>query len=183
MGKKRQALSVRTRFEIFKRDGFRCIYCGATPLNSTLQVDHVVAVANGGGNDPANLVTSCGACNSGKSAVPLETRRYTAGPEDREHLEQMQAFLAYQREMAEVRKRATDELAAYWEDRVGPMSQDMHRRLEGIMREWPHDRLIEAINITAWKLGCPGEEFDTYTSTQQARYFHGILRKWRAEVA
>jgi hypothetical protein len=181
MATKRKSLSPRTRFEIFKRDGFRCIYCGATPLNATLQVDHVVAVASGGTDDPANLVTSCGSCNSGKSAVPLERRRYDAGPQDREHLEQMQAYLAYQREIAELRKQAANDLAAFWESRVGPMSQDMFDRLEGLMREWPTDRLTEAVVITAAKKGAPGSPFDSYTVTQQAKYFHGILRRWRAE--
>ena len=42
------AISTRTRFEILKRDGFRCRYCGADPTKCVLHVDHVLAIANGG---------------------------------------------------------------------------------------------------------------------------------------
>jgi hypothetical protein len=37
-----------------------------------LQVDHVVPVAEGGGNEIENLVTSCFECNSGKGAGLLD---------------------------------------------------------------------------------------------------------------
>lgn len=68
---KRKAISTRTRFEVFKRDGFVCQYCGDHPPKVILHVDHIVAVANGGDNLMDNLVTSCAGCNMGKSAVPL----------------------------------------------------------------------------------------------------------------
>lgn len=67
----RKPLSKRTRFEVFKRDGFKCQYCGSLPSERVLHVDHIVAVANGGGNEINNLVTSCEACNLGKSSVLL----------------------------------------------------------------------------------------------------------------
>ena len=62
------AVSTRTRFEIFKRDNYRCHYCGATPLQSALHIDHVVATANGGTDDPSNLITACKDCNLRKHA-------------------------------------------------------------------------------------------------------------------
>ncbi len=67
----RKAISKRLRFEIFKRDGFRCKYCGATNEAAQLHVDHVIPVSAGGTNDQLNLVTACISCNSGKSDVPL----------------------------------------------------------------------------------------------------------------
>ena len=69
--KKRKGLSVRLRFEIFKDDEFTCRYCGRQPPQVVLHVDHVVPVAEGGGNERSNLVTSCMECNSGKGAIPL----------------------------------------------------------------------------------------------------------------
>jgi DNA-directed RNA polymerase subunit RPC12/RpoP len=71
MATKRKSLSKKTRFEVFKRDGFKCQYCGAHPPSVLLEVDHVVAVAAGGGNDMDNLVTSCEPCNRGKGARDL----------------------------------------------------------------------------------------------------------------
>lgn len=73
MATKRKAISKKTRFEVFKRDGFMCCYCGAHPPESILEVDHIQAVANGGGNEIDNLVTSCLDCNRGKGATPLES--------------------------------------------------------------------------------------------------------------
>lgn len=69
----RKPISKRLRFEIFKRDGFKCKYCGATNDASQLHVDHVIPVSRGGSNDPLNLVTACILCNSGKSDVPLSS--------------------------------------------------------------------------------------------------------------
>lgn len=56
------------RFAILKRDNYRCQICGMTSAQGVaLQVDHKLAVTNGGTNDPANLWTLCARCNNGKS--------------------------------------------------------------------------------------------------------------------
>lgn len=60
------------RFEVMKRDGFRCTYCGCGPPDGvSLQVDHVLPVSAGGTNVPANLTTSCQPCNRGKGRFLL----------------------------------------------------------------------------------------------------------------
>ena len=64
----RHAISKQLRFEVLKRDGFRCRLCGAVASQNTqLQLDHKIPVSRGGTNDPANLQTLCQACNLGKS--------------------------------------------------------------------------------------------------------------------
>lgn len=68
---KRKSLSKKTRFEVFKRDGFKCQYCGAHPPSVLLHVDHIKPVADGGKNDEDNLITACESCNLGKGAVSL----------------------------------------------------------------------------------------------------------------
>jgi hypothetical protein len=62
------AVSKRLRFEIFRRDGHTCRYCGASAPDVKLTIDHVVPIALGGGDDPDNLVTACAECNAGKSS-------------------------------------------------------------------------------------------------------------------
>lgn len=47
------------------RDGEYCRYCGAT---HDLTVDHILAIANGGGDDLGNLQLLCRPCNSRKGA-------------------------------------------------------------------------------------------------------------------
>jgi hypothetical protein len=66
------AASKRLRFEILRRDGHTCRYCGAKSPDVPLRVDHVVPVALGGSDDPSNLVTACEPCNTGKSSVPAD---------------------------------------------------------------------------------------------------------------
>ena len=66
------AVSRRLRFEVLKRDGHACRYCGETAPTVKLTVDHVIPKALGGADDPTNLVTACQPCNSGKSSVPAD---------------------------------------------------------------------------------------------------------------
>ena len=59
------------RFTVLKRDCFKCVLCGASPATSVtcnLHVDHVVPLAQGGGNEITNLRTLCDSCNLGKGA-------------------------------------------------------------------------------------------------------------------
>lgn len=68
---RRKPLGKKLRFEVFKRDGFKCMYCGAHPPAVILHVDHIEAVANGGTNVIENLITACEPCNLGKGARAL----------------------------------------------------------------------------------------------------------------
>lgn len=63
------AVSKRLRFEILRRDNHACRYCGAKAPDVELTVDHVTPVTLGGTDDPANLVTACRPCNSGKTSI------------------------------------------------------------------------------------------------------------------
>ena len=55
------------RYDILKRDGFRCQICGMSQKDGIkLHVDHIVPVAKGGRTIPSNLRTLCEACNKGK---------------------------------------------------------------------------------------------------------------------
>lgn len=61
------------RFQIFQRDGFRCVYCGQDPHDGIkLVIDHVLPAIKGGKTIEANLVTACSMCNSGKRDHLLE---------------------------------------------------------------------------------------------------------------
>lgn len=71
MSNTRKSMSKKLRFEVFKRDGFTCQYCGAHPPSAILHVDHIHPVSKGGGDDIDNLITACQPCNSGKSNVEL----------------------------------------------------------------------------------------------------------------
>jgi len=57
--------------EIFRRDGYRCMYCGRP--SPRLTVDHVIPRHKGGRHSWENLVTACPACNRKKGGrTPAE---------------------------------------------------------------------------------------------------------------
>jgi hypothetical protein len=62
----RATLSLKVRWDVLKRDDYKCVICGACPPDVELEVDHIVAVSRGGTNDFANLRTLCRPCNQGK---------------------------------------------------------------------------------------------------------------------
>lgn len=105
----RKPLGKKTRFEIFKRDGFACQYCGATPPKVVLQVDHIVAVAAGGANDMDNLITSCQPCNIGKGANDLSVAPQSLADKAEEVREREEQLLGYQAILEARRQRIEDE--------------------------------------------------------------------------
>lgn len=65
MQRKRKNISARTRWRVFNRDNFRCVYCGAGQ-ESKLVIDHGDPFSKGGDDNESNYVTSCASCNAGK---------------------------------------------------------------------------------------------------------------------
>jgi len=68
-----RTLSPALRFQVLRRDGFTCQYCGRTPPEVKLQVDHVVPWSAGGTNQIENIKTACEVCNLGKGAGGLRS--------------------------------------------------------------------------------------------------------------
>lgn len=64
----RSLMTDSLRYDIFKRDNYRCQICGASANDGVkLHVDHIVPVSKGGKTEPSNLQTLCERCNLGKS--------------------------------------------------------------------------------------------------------------------
>lgn len=63
-------ISDKLRYQILKRDNFRCCACGASPAKDPsveLHIDHIVPYSKGGETTIDNLQTLCSKCNLGKS--------------------------------------------------------------------------------------------------------------------
>ena len=70
----KREINLRLRFNVMRRDNFKCCICGATPAtNSTIElhIDHIVPWAKGGETTLENLQTLCSKCNLGKSDLLL----------------------------------------------------------------------------------------------------------------
>ena len=63
-----RGLSLRKRFEVFKRDDFTCQYCGRNVKRHkvVLVVDHIFPKRKGGEDKLSNFITACSECNLGK---------------------------------------------------------------------------------------------------------------------
>lgn len=143
MAGKRKAISKKVRFEVFKRDGFTCQYCGAHPPQAILHVDHIIPVAEGGGNEDTNLVTACDHCNLGKSANSLAKIPASLAERAAEVAEREEQLRGYSEVMAAQRERIEDDA---WE-----VAEVFMRRFaqDGIRRDWLESikRFVERIGV------------------------------------
>ena len=69
--KSRLNINLSLRYNILKRDNFKCRLCGASPAikrGVTLHIDHIIPRSAGGETISENLQTLCSDCNYGKGA-------------------------------------------------------------------------------------------------------------------
>lgn len=71
--KVRKPISDDLWWELLEDSRRKCCYCGKSPPQVSLEVDHVIPIAMGGTNDRSNLVVACARCNRGKSAKALRS--------------------------------------------------------------------------------------------------------------
>lgn len=172
MSAKRKALSPRVRFEVFKRDGFTCTYCGAHPPAAVLHVDHILAVASGGSSDPDNLTTACNVCNGGKGARPLDVAPQSLADRASEVAEREAQLRGYAEVMEARRQRIEEDC---WK-----VIEELEGQSETFRRGW-----FRSVKTFVERLGVP-ETLDaadiarakfSYQRRKRFLYFCGIC--WR----
>lgn len=124
---KRKAISKTLRFEVFKRDGFACQYCGAAPPGVLLQVDHIKAVVTGGTNEIDNLVTACQPCNLGKGVRSLKVAPQSLEAKARETAEREAQLAGFQAVLEAKRQRLESETWRVLEVMYGPSIESVKR--------------------------------------------------------
>ena len=68
--RKRTHIPRGMRHEVFKRDNYTCVECGAKKEDGvTLHIDHIIPVSKGGSDELSNLQTLCEDCNLNKSNI------------------------------------------------------------------------------------------------------------------
>lgn len=174
------SLSKRVRFEVFKRDKFTCGYCGRRPPDVMLEADHVVPRAEGGGDELANLVTSCFDCNRGKAAVPLgdvapavdEMQVLEAVQDMLERQYQMRGQIQAERALEDAAREAHDYLERRWHQEHPWKPRFDFARLRPFYRTLDVTEMSEAMDIAlSWKArNRDKDEKDAF------QYFTGIMR-------
>lgn len=126
----RKPISKKLRFEVFKRDGFTCQYCGAHPPQALFHIDHIVPVVEGGTNDMDNLVTACDSCNLGKGARSLSAVPESLAKKAEDIAEREEQLRGYHQIIQEKRDRIEREA---WD--VANIFMDAYD-LEGIRKDY-----------------------------------------------
>jgi hypothetical protein len=186
MPRKRKSISKRTRFEVFKRDGFTCQYCGRTPPIVILVIDHIVAHAAGGPDDQLNLVTSCEDCNSGKSDKDLKQVLPSLADQiarRREKEEQVKEYNTFLMEIRDAEIAALDKIGTYWFDifegakgkyRFNPSSEPAGS-IRTFLKRLTVAEILDAIDIAHAR--CGGGYHSSGTVRRPFLYFCGVC--WR----
>ena len=178
---KREGIRNRTRFDVFKRDGFACQYCGRSPPEVLLEIDHIIPVREGGGNDAANLLTACFECNRGKAANSLSVIPKSLSEQAAEMAERERQIAAYRETIANRLERIENDAWIVAETLFPGCSENAR----GIRRDWlrgikhfneklPIDFVLNAAELAIAR--------KPYSEKQCFLYFCGICwRKIREE--
>jgi len=177
----RKALSKKLRFDVFKRDGFKCQYCGVTPTHEVLQVDHIIPVIDGGENEIDNLITSCQPCNLGKGAKSLNLIPESLKIKSQKIAEQEKQIIEYQKIIFESRYRKEEmawNIAELFDEKArdGFPKTDFES-IKMFLDKLPFEEVLNAADISNAKT--------FYSSNKRFKYFCGIcwnkIRNNRAE--
>lgn len=165
-------ITKRIRFEVFKRDGFQCVYCGRTPPEVILELDHIEPISEGGKDDINNFITSCFDCNRGKGKIVLDKIPAKLV----ENLEILKLKEQQIKEYRQFIKKIERKLEKDIEEIENVFTETYQKRLfvnkfkEGTLKRFlkllPLHEILEAMNIACSKFNNNPE--------QTIRYFCGI---------
>jgi hypothetical protein len=179
-GSKRKAIGKSLRFEVFGRDGFTCQYCGRTPPDVLLNIDHIIPVSEGGTNDRENLRTSCAECNAGKTnkQLPIAANETDSLRRTQEAME----LVAMAKEF-----KAANEAREEMEGQIGNLICELTGRdcylksnASGVInaiRSFGSEQVIQWLKQAA----SVTEKYGKVREENMMRYFYGILRRTRQE--
>lgn len=150
---KRKAMGDKLRFEVFKRDQFKCQYCGKAAPEVVLHVDHINPVSKGGDNDILNLVTSCVDCNSGKSNrlltdnTIIEKQRKMLEELD-ERRKQLRMMLDWREELKGFDDEVVQSVAQYIEEKIYPakVNEIGMKEISTWLKRFELSELLQAID-------------------------------------
>ncbi|WP_066331947.1 HNH endonuclease [Flavobacterium crassostreae] len=155
---KREGLSKKIRFEIFKRDKFICQYCGAKSPEVILNVDHINPVAKGGKNETLNLITSCFDCNSGKSdrilndsSILEKQRKQLENLQERR--EQIELMLEWKKSLSNFDNDISEMITEYVESKMKPyiLNENGKKSISELSKKFEVGKILDAIDISANK--------------------------------
>ncbi len=159
MTNKRKAISSKLRFEVFKRDGFRCQYCGRSAPQVRLHVDHIEPVAKAGTNDIMNLITACADCNLGKGARRISDdaairKEKQQLDELNERREQMEMMMQWRKELSKLNDQTLSYVESCFIEKTGfSLTGSGYHKLQHCLNAFSFTEVIEALEVSASMYG------------------------------
>ena len=155
---KRKSISKKTRFEVFKRDGFKCQYCGAAAPDVLLEVDHIDPVSKDGPHDILNFLTACSSCNNGKSDRRLSDdsalkKQHAQLEELQARREQLEMMLRWREGLKDIESEAIEVIANAWKSAAaGLYLNDTGRKsAKALLKRHGLQTVLDAIETAAEK--------------------------------
>ncbi len=148
-------IGPKIRFEVFKRDNFKCQYCGNSAPDVILHVDHIIPVAEKGSNDLTNLITSCKQCNLGKGARMLDDntvveKQRKQMEELNERRQQLKMIVKWREEL----NKLEDEKVGYIEKRIYQLcgytlSEHGNGIIKKVIKKYDYTLILDSIEKSA----------------------------------
>jgi hypothetical protein len=171
------------RFEVFNRDSFTCRYCGKTPPEVVLHVDHLVPVVSGGLNELENLLTACQDCNLGKGVKHLQDQAPAPDVQkklrllDQDRLE-MERYLEAFHARQEVQSDLICHFRQRWGQVMGSNFAPKESIIEGWVRRFDPEIIDEAFCIASRNVISGKLQLEpNWAFTETVKYTVGIMKK------
>jgi len=173
------SISKKLRFEVFKRDGFACQYCGKSPPRVMLELDHINPKSKKGKDDINNLITACFDCNRGKGNITLKKVPNSLKinleilKEKELQLQEYNEFVAIierriQEEIQEIDSIYNSYFDGWW------LSENFcNSSLKTFLKKLPKNEVAEAMHMACSKMRGKWEPNDR-TADSAIKYFCGI---------
>lgn len=171
MSEKREWLSKKLRFDVFKRDLFTCQYCGAFPPNVVLEIDHILPVSKNGKSNIDNLITSCFECNRGKTNNLLTVKPVSVLEKTeilREKLEQTKAYDRFIKKQIKLIDGFVDDIESVFESYYSEkgFTSQFKNSIKIFLKHIPCHELIDHMHRACGLI--------RYDPTRCLKYFCGI---------
>ncbi len=188
---KRESLSKKIRFEVFKRDSFSCQYCGRKSPNVILEVDHINPVKRGGKNDIMNLITSCFDCNRGKSDRVISDNSIVE--KQRVQIEelnlkkqQLEMMLDWRNELDNVEDLAHGKVCDYFNSFFTKYRLSDSARINYFsksIKEFGVEKVLDAIKLSVEKYKKSDEDFEICLSKSNGILHYNKLPEHRQKIS
>jgi hypothetical protein len=152
---KRKPISKKMRFEVFKRDSFKCQYCGKSAPDVILHADHINPVYEGGRNTLTNLITSCEACNLGKGKRKLSDT--TAVEKQKAQLDelnerriQLEMMMKWREGLSGIENTKFKYAVEKWKSLAHPFdpTESGEKIIRQLVKKYPLEMVLDAIEIS-----------------------------------